>query len=232
MNRNDWIGIGVSLALHALLFLIVAAATPPVQPPDQTLGMIAVEFGPVELGRKAPPQPKPVVQPREEVKPKPRPQPERPKEPRRQPATNPVKAPEATTRSTERVASTQQQDGPPSTAAERSTQTQEAAAPPAAPTGSGNEASSRSPFSIEGLNRQSISTPLPRNTANTVATLRAEIVVAPDGSVTFGRWIQKGNATLERAVQDAVRRWRFNALPGRAPQVEQRGTVTFRFTVN
>ena len=37
--------------------------------------------------------------------------------------------------------------------------------------------------------------------------------------------------SLEREVLEAVRRWRFNALPGRAPQVDQRGTVTFRFTV-
>ncbi len=230
MTRNDWIGIGVSVALHALLFLIVAAATPPIEPPDETIGMIAVEFGPVEMGRKAPPQPKPVVQPREEQKPSPRPQPEKPRQPRKQPATNPVKAPEAVTNSQETIPTAQQQDGPPDNAAERSNQ-QTASSPPAAPTGSGTEATSRSPFSIEGLNRQSLRTPLPRNTANTVATLRVEIVVAPDGSVTFGRWIQKGNATLEREVLEAVRRWRFNALPGRAPQVDQRGTVTFRFTV-
>lgn len=230
MTRNDWIGIGASVALHALLLLIVTAATPPVEPAEEIIGTIAVEFGPVELGKKAPPQPKAVEQPRVEQRPARRPQPERPQQPRRQPATNPVKAPEAVTNSQERIASTQQQDGPPSTAAERS-QRQEAASPPAAQPGTGDQTSSRSPFSIEGLNRTAIRLPEPRNSAGTVATIRVEIVVAPDGSVTFGRWLQKGNATLEREVLDAIRRWRFNALPGRAPQVDQRGSVTFRFTV-
>ncbi len=242
MKRDDWIGIGVSVAAHALLLFIVIAATPPPQPPDEQLGLLAVEFGPVEVGRKAPvPQPQQTQQtPQRQNQPQ-REQPRRATTRPARPATNPVKLPDAQEApSKDRVAPTRTSEAPPQPASEQTPSRTESrddgaarqqASASGAPSGSGDEATRRSPFSIEGLNRQSLRTPLPRNTANTVATLRVEIVVAPDGSVTFGRWIQKGNATLEREVLDAVRRWRFNALPGRAPQVDQKGTVTFRFVV-
>ncbi len=241
MKRDDLIGIGISLAAHALLFFIVIAATPPPTVPEETLGTIAVEFGPVELGRRAPvPQP----QQQQATRPTPRPQPtkEQPRRAARQTprASNPVKLPDAKeTPARDRVPETRQSDAPPQPAADRAARGQEDAdgkarsASPAsgAPAGEGDTDARRSPFSIEGLNRQALRTPIPRNSANTVATLRIEIVVAPDGAVTIGRWLQKGNATLEREVIDAVRRWRFTSLPPGAPQADQRGTVTFRFVV-
>ncbi|MEM1096527.1 MAG: TonB family protein, partial [Bacteroidota bacterium] len=55
------------------------------------------------------------------------------------------------------------------------------------------------------------------------------IEVNPRGEIVRKIPARKGDPALERAVLQVLDRWRFNALPANAPQVNQRGTVTFRF---
>lgn len=95
--------------------------------------------------------------------------------------------------------------------------------------GEGADQRKAAPFDIEGLNRTPVSTPLPAYAANVNATISFRITVSPAGQVIRKLPIRKANAALERAVANALDRWRFNPLPPNAPQENQSGIVTFRF---
>lgn len=237
MNRNDLIGIGVSLGLHALLLLIVAMAPPPRADRLPDIGFVAVEVGPMEEGRP--------VQ-RSETKPKPQPQtqarptPPRPrpaertaqpiKTPRVQPSPSPEKAP-ATEPQPQRPAPQPQEQTP---APQPTPQAGDPAGTTGATTGAQGTSTSQnraSLFNIEGLNRSVVSQPMPRNIGYQ-GEVGFIIEVAPDGTARVLRWTRKGTPEIEREIERAVSRWRFNRLPPEAPQVPQSGPVRARFRLN
>jgi TonB family protein len=63
------------------------------------------------------------------------------------------------------------------------------------------------------------------------AQISVRFRVRPDGSMYGMTVIQKGEAAYERAALDAMRTWKFNALPESAQQADQVGTATFVFKV-
>ncbi len=61
------------------------------------------------------------------------------------------------------------------------------------------------------------------------AVVRVRFLVLPDGSVGSMVPVLKGDPTLERVTLEALRQWRFNPLPAHAPQIEVTGIITFRY---
>ncbi len=61
------------------------------------------------------------------------------------------------------------------------------------------------------------------------ATVRLEVMVAPDGSVISTELLTKGLPELDRVSVEAVRTWRFSKLDAALPQKNQRGVVTFNY---
>lgn len=245
MKRDDWKGLGTSVVIHALLlffFAIIAAA-----PRPQPLGMIEVEFGPVEFAQPAARaetrQPAPT---RTEPERRPQPQPPAPQpQPRRTervdvpvtrdtPAEDQVQPPrpdpapprpESQARPQEQTAATADQD--------RTAGNPEGATGTTSDTGQPGDATARrAPFNIEGLNRTPQVFPLPGN-PGARGTSVIDICVGPSGNVSSARPGRRtGTPALDNAALQAVRQWRFNALPPAAPQVEQCGRVIFTFTLN
>jgi protein TonB len=252
MNRNDWIGLGSSVGVHTLLLLFMGLrmlATPevPVQPP----GMIEVEYGVVSQGRAVRPAPEKrdqTEQPQEEARkpdaPRPQVAPPREAKPVNLPKPQqPVRDPDKVQTSNAQNTSPQRQNNPAPVEQPRPQPESE----PVRPLGSGDpqgtgtaadgdqgtgtEQRRSSPFSIAGLNRGLISSPLPRNIVNGNSTIKIRFWVDPEGKVTRTSIVQKGNPQLEQEALNALRRWRFSRLPAAAPQEEQSGVVTFRFVI-
>ncbi|MBO6576358.1 MAG: TonB family protein [Rhodothermales bacterium] len=244
MDRDDWTGIIVSVALHALLlFGLSVLNVRAVEQPQ--MGFIEVDFGAFSEGRPVsravtqepvPPQPEPET-PVEETTPAPAPEESRPVDLPETVAETPeqINEPE-----TEVVAPVSQPETAQEEPAEEPAPTQ-----PIRPLGSGDpegaseaqqgedgegqEETRRAPFSIEGLNRQAVQTILPTYAEQVNAVIRVRITVAPSGRVTRRIPLIKGNPALEQAVMNALLNWRFNPLPPNAPQEDQTGVVTFRF---
>lgn len=246
MNRNDWIGMATSLALHALLlvaFAFMMAAAPEPQP----LGFIEVEMGPFTSGRPVQradvdaPSPAPRQPAQQQQTTQARPEPPREARPVRLP-----KAP-ADTPDPERLRQSETEQISPETRDNPATgqPSEPKEETPVQPLGSGardgttgaadgdqgagTDATKAAPFLIEGLNRDVLAAPAPAYREKVNATIVFNVVVNPAGQIVSAFPVRKANATLERAITDALRRWRFNRLPANAPQVNQTGTVTFRF---
>lgn len=244
MDRDDWIGISVSLLLHALvlfgLSIMTVAATE-----EPQMGFVEVDFGTFSEGR-------PVSRAVTQQPVPPRPEPETPTE-QESPAAppeeaRPVALPEATPLNAEQIQENEAETVSP--VAQPLTQEEEEAPEPTPPEtirplgsgdpegatdpqqgeeGTGQEDTRRAPFQIEGLNRQAVQTSLPQYTEQVNAVIRVRITVAPSGRVTRRIPLIKGNPGLEQAVMNALVNWRFNPLPPNAPQEDQTGVVTFRF---
>ena len=249
-NKDDWSSMGGSLVLHLVLLLMLslmigAAAE------ETPVGFIEVEFGPFAEGR-------PVVNARPQPEaPTPEPEEADPQE-EQQPAVappeevRPVDLPEQVVE----IDDPEVIDIPEAeTIAPDESQTEEEIVDEVPqpetetiqPLGSGsltdiggdqpgdegdsNEAQRASPFQIEGLNRAPVYTPLPVYSEQVNAIIQVRIVVDPQGRIIRRIPLLKGNANLEKAVMDALLRWRFNRLPLNAPQENQTGQVTFRFTL-
>ena len=247
LNKNDWIGLGATIGVHGLLALLFSLLTMAPAEPVQ-LGYVDVTFGPMAEARPTPqeqetqqantPEPTPPTT-EDETEPAP-PQTE-------QPETQPVDVPEENVTEEEQV--TQPEEGPPSEGeaadnapeeqtdaptiaasdASDSTQVEGEEQDAVSETGTGEEEQTTAPFEIEGLNRVTLSSPLPRYAANVNATIKVRITVNPQGRIIQRIPLIKGNPDLEAAVMDALGQWRFNALPPNAPQSNQTGTITFRF---
>ncbi|MBE0644593.1 MAG: TonB family protein [Bacteroidetes bacterium] len=65
--------------------------------------------------------------------------------------------------------------------------------------------------------------------ANREVQVAVRFRVRPDGGMYGMTVIQKGDPRYERAALDAMRTWRFNALPADAKQADQVGTAVFTF---
>ncbi len=245
MKRNDWIGLLTSLVIHALVLLLLAfkhvqlTQAPP-------LGFIEVELGPWAEGRP--------VQQSEQPRPNeaaPEPQPETPQEetaalpektrPVELPETPPVQEEERINEPEETRVAPEPQNNP----AEVQKPEPDEAARPVRPQGggqaegtagaaTGNEGEGQedqrsAPYLIEGLDRTLVQAPLPVYAEKVNAIIRVRIVVDPQGRVVQTIPLIKGNPALERAVLEALRRWRFNPLPPGVPPENQTGIITFRF---
>lgn len=64
---------------------------------------------------------------------------------------------------------------------------------------------------------------------NKAATVRLELIVAPDGSVISVRPLTKGLPELESVSIAALKTWRFNPLDKGLAQQNQKGIITFIF---
>ncbi len=247
MKRNDWYGLGASLAIHLLLvvlFSVMTLAATDTQP----IGFIEVELGPMAEGqpvkRAVKPAPAKEIQPEKPVeteKPAPTP-PEK---------TRPVDLPdqpeniveeEKIPDSFEETIAPEKKDNPEKVKkAEEPKPKPETIKPlgggdpvgdgakESGDQGEGADEKKSSPFQIEGLNRVPVNTTLPVYAAQVNAIIKVRITVDPQGRVIRRIPLIKGNPDLEQSVMDALQRWRFNALPFNAPQENQTGTITFRF---
>jgi protein TonB len=248
-RRNDVVGISVSLVVHAcfliaLSIFAVAAADP------EPIGFIEVDFGPIQEGRpvRSAPQVEDVPESevvQEELAEEEEPEASPPEEasPVELPDQNPDVEEDLVETSDSEVISPETDDLQTDEIADEPTEQTEAVAPlgsgalagaGSAATGddgvSNNEQRS-SPFQIEGLNRTPVSAPLPAYSEKVNALIRIRITVDPNGRIVQQIPLIKGNAALEQSVMEALRRWRFSPLPSVAPQENQTGVVTFRFTL-
>lgn len=248
MKKKDWTGMSVSLVVHVVILLVMSfltTAAADVQP----LGFMQVEFGPISEGRpvqQAPENEQDVTDQSDQVE-----------ETVKQAAMSPpeVVKPVELPKQAAKVIDNEVIDAPKADviAPQKSkTEVKEKAPTPqpekevVKPLGSGsltasngtnsgdegksNEATKSAPFQIEGLNRAPVSTPTPAYTVQENAVIQIRITVNPQGRIVQRVPVRKGNAALERAVMDALDRWQFNPLPRNAPQENQVGTITFRFS--
>jgi periplasmic protein TonB len=247
MNKNDWYGISVSLALHALLLLMFAFVTG-ARADVEPIGYLQLEFGPIADGRPVQraettepdvpdPDPQPEVKPLERAAP---PEVARPVDLSRQRETRSERVIEAAPR-TETV-SPQRQNNPADVRRPDPQPEQRPVQPRGGGAtdgstgaadgreGTGNDLDRSSPFQIEGLNRTLVQQTLPAYAEKINAIIRVRITVDPTGRIVQRAPLTRGlSPALEAAVMEALANWRFNSLPANAPQEGQTGVVTFRF---
>lgn len=246
MNKNDWIGMGTSVAVHAALLLLFTFLTA-AKPDQQQLGFVEVEFGPFAEGRpvqrsvtetpeaadeqiEQPQEPAEEVSPPEEARPV-----DLPDQPEQIPDEDRVTTPETETISPEEMnneADVNEPEPQPEAQPVRplgSGAVDGSSGSQGGTEGEGSEDERAAPFEIEGLNRDAVFAPLPVYGERVNATIRVRITVDPQGRIVRRFPLLKGNPSLEQAAMDALERWRFNPLPPNAPQEPQTGVVTFRF---
>ncbi len=238
MKKNEWIGLGVSVALHAGVLLLFAFLTV-AQADSRQMGFVEVDFGPYAESRaseeaEAPEEP-------EETPEEPPPAPEEarqvdlPDQPQPVVEEDRVATPEVEEVSPERRDSEEAAEEPepedeaPPIRPLGSAAPGEAAETQPAETGEGLDDLTAAPFEIEGLNRDPVYAPIPEYRTQVNATIRVRIAVDPQGRVVQRILLLKGDAALEKAALDALEDWRFNSLPPNAPREPQTGVVTFRF---
>lgn len=96
--------------------------------------------------------------------------------------------------------------------------------------GSGSGLSGASGLAVAGLGSRRASCPPPRH-PGVSGTVTYAVTFAPDGHYVASRPLRRGgDARLEAAVRGVLNGCRAAALPVVASQVNQEGTVTFRFT--
>jgi protein TonB len=236
MTRTDWIGLVVSVLLHAGLFFLAASLTATTPPPQQ-LGYVEVEFGefsagqPVDATETVEEEAAPEA---EEKTPEPETEPEEAAE---EPQTEQVDLPTEEQESEETIPPAEEEAEPPETepkperdqAADQQEPSPEPSENETGDPGEGATEEASAPYNIEGLDRDPEFAPLPSYTEKVNARIRVQITVNPEGRIVKRIPLIKGNPKLEAAVMDALQRWRFNPLPPGAPQENQTGTITFTF---
>jgi protein TonB len=247
MKRNDVVGLTTSLVVHVLLLALFSLTTLGARD-YEPIGYIEVDFGPLAEGR-------PVQQSVEEQVPDPAdasevvPEEEEPQPLSAPEEARPVDLPdEIETPAEDKVVTSDVETISPEEQANPEDTNDDEAKPeviPALPRtggvedgatgsetgddGAGSEAEASAPYQIEGLNRIPLTAPPPPYAEKVNAEIRVRITVDPMGKVTRQTLLLKGNPSLEQAVLETVRDWRFNPLPANAPQEPQTGIVTFRF---
>ena len=248
MKKNDWVGLSVSIGVHALLVLAFSLITVAAAD-EQPIGFIEVDFGPMAQGQP--------VERADETRPSPVEEPEAPEPEAEEPPAaappedvKPVDLPDQP----EPIVDEEKIDTPEAEtiAPEEKNNPEEVVKPepepepePVKPLGGGAEdgaagendgdpgeaadETKTAPFQIEGLNRVPVSTSLPVYAEQRNAVISVRITVDPQGRIVRRIPLIKGSPALERAVMDALLRWRFNPLPPNAPQENQTGVITFRF---
>ena len=248
MKREDWTGVSISLGVHVLIVLLLSFLTTAAT--DKTpIGFLEVEFGPIMDGRPVQQAPKTeqqvpekfeeveetekqaAVSPPEEVKPV-----ELPDQQAEVVSEDVIEAPKAEVIAPEKSETEVKEEAPvPKPEKEivkplGSGSINAADGEDSGDEGKSNEPQKSAPYQIEGLNRAPLSTPIPAYTVQVDAFIQVRIVVNPQGRIVQRIPIRKGDPTLERAVMDALDRWQFNPLPSDAPQENQTGVISFRFS--
>lgn len=238
MDRSDWVGLGTSVGLHVLMLVLFAFMTG-LQPQPQPLGFVEVEFGDFAEGRPVEATPEPEEEPASEAT-EPEPEPEEPEEeeePVEEEETEPVDLPERDdeVEEPEDIPEQDEEAIPPEPepeeeeAQEEENEADDVSGAESGDSGEGAEEEAAAPYDIEGLDRDPVYAPMPQYAEQVDATIRVRITVDPRGRIVQRVPLLKGNPTLEKAVMDALQRWRFNSLPANAPQENQTGVITFRF---
>jgi protein TonB len=246
--KTDAYAFGISFVLHALLLVLLSMTNIAAQR-EVPIGYIEVDFGPLAEGQPVqqteetqtevePDVPDPVAEEQPPVNAS-APEIARPVElPQQQPITDPdviEKTPETEIVSPERSTTTDDvndQDPQPEVIERIKSGTGASGGDSGAAAGddgAGSEPEAAAPFQIEGLNRTPVTAPPPPYSEKVNATIRVRITVDPQGRVVRQIPLLKGNPSLEQAVLETLRDWRFNPLPPNAPQENQVGIVTFRF---
>ncbi|MFQ5571544.1 MAG: energy transducer TonB [Rhodothermales bacterium] len=247
MKKNDWYGLGASLVLHLFLLLAFSVMSMGVVEPE-LIGYIEVDLGPFTQGqavrRVVENQPQPVEQPdpepEEEIEPEAAPPDEAkpvelPDPPEEIIDEEQLETPEAETISPVEQNNPAEVEDPEPTPEPTPVQplgggsTDGSTGNPQGEPGDEEDEQKTAPFQIEGLNRSTVFAPAPVYAEKVNADIKVRITVNPQGRIIRTFPVMKGNPTLEKAVRDALSRWRFNALPPNAPQENQTGIVTFRF---
>lgn len=248
MKREDWTGVSISLGVHVLVLLLLSVLTTAATQ-ETMIGFMEVDFGPISDGRAVQQAPETPRQESQELKEEEIEQEQAATSPPEE--AKPVELPDQA----EEIIDEEIIEAPETEViapAESKTLQEEEAPEPepekevVKPLGSGslsaddasdsgddgtsNESEKTSPYRIEGLNRSPISTPIPAYTVQVDAFIQVQIEVDPQGRIVRRIPRIKGDPTLERAVMDALLRWRFNPLPAEAPQENQIGLVSFRFS--
>ncbi len=247
MQKNDYIGLGVSIGLHVLLFVLFGLTSLGTTQQDP-IGFIEVDFGAFSEGRPVQKSPE-----AEKAEPELDPQPEEVKDttdPTAPDVAKPVDLPnqqqlddpDQIVNSEEEAIAPEQQNNP-------DTDVEDEIQPEAKPVrplgsgaqkggdagdatgdqGSGDSERRTAPFDIEGLNRTPVNAPIPVYSEKVNAIIKVRITVDPTGRITTRIPLIKGNPALEQSVLETLRDWRFNPLPPNAPRENQTGVVTFRF---
>lgn len=247
MKRNDYIGLGVSVGLHVVLFILFGLTSLGTTQ-QEPVGFIEVDYGAFSEGRPVTQSPdveadKPEVEPQQEVVAEESdataPEEARPVD---LPDQEQIEDPDQIVNSEEDAIAPEQQNNP-ETDVEDEVQPE---AEPVRPLGSGSleggdegdatgdqgegdQESRTAPFDIEGLNRTPVNAPIPVYSEKVNAIIKVRITVDPTGRITTRIPLIKGNPALEQSVLETLRDWRFNPLPQNAPRENQTGVVTFRF---
>jgi periplasmic protein TonB len=248
MKREDWTGMSVSLGVHVLIILLLSLMTTAATE-NQPFGFLEVEFGPISGGRPVQQAPKTeqevpekfeeveetvkqaAVAPPEVVKPV-----ELPKQVAEVVSEDIVETPKAEVITPEKSKTEVKEEAPVPVPEKEivkplgsgSIKASEGKA--SGDEGESDEATKSAPYQIEGLNRAPLNTPIPAYTVQVDATIQFRIVVNPQGRIIQRIPVRKGDPTLERAVMEVLDRWQFNPLPADAPQENQSGTISFKFS--
>lgn len=248
MKREDWTGVSISLGVHLVIVVLLSLLTTAASD-SQPLGFLEVEFGPLSTGRPVQQAPETeqenpekfekveetikqaAVSPLEVVKPV-----ELPKQAVAVEDPEVIEAPKAlVVTPTQSKTDAKQKSPTPQPEKEKpkplgSGSLKASDGKDSGDEGVGNEATKTAPYNIEGLNRTPMSTPIPAYTVQVDAFIQVQIVVNPQGRIIRKTPIRKGDPTLERSVMDVLDRWQFNPLPSDAPQENQTGVISFRFS--
>lgn len=236
MQKDDWTGLGVSIGTHLLALLFVGTIILGSKNPEPQVRLLQIEFGSIaSSARPSAPSDNPDPRP---------PQPEQdPTTPREQVATQtPVQPPrtQSSAQLNETITRPQQNDtsqpDPPNPSIPDRNTDGGGGSPdgetgqdnnPDNSDGQGNEGTSG--VAVEGLGSRSAQCRRPAypGVSGIVSYL---VTFAPDGSYIRSRPnIRGGDQRLDDAVRRVISTCRAARLPSSADQVEQTGTVTFRF---
>ncbi|MDX1419271.1 MAG: energy transducer TonB [Rubricoccaceae bacterium] len=240
MRRDDWTGLGVSLAVHLLLLLVIGVAVSAAKKPPPELRLVHLEFGPLDAPASAvrpsayapeetpqPPRPEPQPSP-----PRPTPPATTPVEPPRTPPTPPreppLPRPETQPEAPPQPPAPPEPQPSPPTSGGTPTGQQGTNSNPESSSGAGNTGTSG--LSIEGLGNRGATCSRPPY-PGVSGTVTYAVTFAPDGRYVSSRPLRRGgDARIDRAVQSIIRTCRAQSLPDAASQVNQEGRITFRFT--
>lgn len=250
MKRNDVVGLTTSLVVHVLMLVVFSLTTLGARD-YEPIGYIEVDFGPLAEGRPVqqsveeqvpdPAESEDVVPEEEEAQPLSAPEEARPvdlPDEIEAPAEEEIVASDIDTISPEEQANpedTNDDEAQPEVipAQPRTGGVEDGATgSETGEDGAGSESEASAPYQIEGLNRIPVTAPPPPYAEKVNAEIRVRITVDPMGKVVRQTLLLKGNPSLEQAVLETVRDWRFNPLPANAPQESQTGIVTFRFRLD
>ncbi|MDX1439251.1 MAG: hypothetical protein R3284_05045 [Rubricoccaceae bacterium] len=236
MKKDDLTGIGASLGIHLLALLFAGALVLGSKNPEPQIRLLHIEIG--SLASEARPSaPSERPDPRQPHQ-RPDPQPPRTQTPT-QTSVQPPRT-ESPSRSEQTITrpnrNEQAQPDPPSPAV-RDNQTDGGGGNPDGERGQdnnpddaaglGNEGTSG--VAIEGLGNRRATCPRPRH-PGVNGTVVYVVTFGPDGRYVSSRPSTRGgDRRLDQAVQSVLSACRAEALSASASQVNQPGTVTFRF---